>query len=45
MKKLVVLVAAAAGVAWAVGKSKTAQSSAQKPQQPTDPWAQASDRV
>ena len=45
MKKLIVLVAAAAGVAWAVGKSKAAQSSAQKAAKPADPWAEASDRV
>ena len=44
MKKIIVLVAAAAGVAWAVGKSK-AQSSAQHAAKPADPWAQASDRV
>ena len=42
MKKIIVLVAAAAGLAWAVGKSKTAQNSAPKP---ADPWAEASDRV
>ena len=41
MKKIIVLVAAAAGVAWAVGKSKSAQKSAQA----ADPWAEASDRV
>jgi hypothetical protein len=41
MKKILVLVAAAAGVAWAVNRSK----SEQKPTQPTDPWAGASDRV
>ena len=41
MKKIIVLVAAAAGLAWAVGKSKAAQ----KPAQPADPWAEASDRV
>jgi hypothetical protein len=44
MKKIIVLVAAAAGVAWAVGKSKAAQSSAPTAK-PADPWAQASDRV
>ena len=41
MKKILVLVAAAAGVAWAVSKSK----SAQKPAQPDDAWAKASDQV
>ena len=45
MKKILVLVAAAAGVAWAVNKSKSGQSSAQKAAKPTDPWAGASDRV
>jgi hypothetical protein len=45
MKKLIVLVAAAAGVAWAVGKSKAAQSSGQNTAKPADPWAEASDRV
>ncbi len=45
MKKLIVLVAAAAGLAWAVGKSKAAQNSAQKTAKPADPWAEASDRV
>ena len=45
MKKIIALVAAAAGVAWAVGKSKSAQSSAQKTAKPADPWADASDRV
>jgi hypothetical protein len=40
MKKLLVLIAAAAGVAWAVGRSKTDPKSA-----PADPWAAASDRV
>ncbi len=45
MKKIIVLVAAAAGVAWAVGKSKTGQSSSHKAAKPADPWAQASDRV
>ena len=44
MKKIVVLVAAAAGLAWAVGKSKSAQNS-QKTAKPADPWAEASDRV
>jgi len=42
MKKIVVLVAAAAGVAWAVGKSKSAKK---PPTQPDDAWAKASDRV
>jgi hypothetical protein len=41
MKKIVVLVAAAAGVAWAVSKSKATP----KPAQPDDAWAKASDRV
>jgi hypothetical protein len=41
MKKILVLVAAAAGVAWAVGRSKTAPKAAA----PADPWAEASDRV
>jgi len=45
MKKIIVVVAAAAGLAWAVGKSKSAQSSAQNAAKPADPWAQASDRV
>ncbi len=45
MKKIIVLVAAAAGLAWAVGKSKVAQGSAQDAAKPADPWAQASDRV
>ena len=43
MKKLIVLVAAAAGLAWAVGKSRAAQHSATA--KPADPWAEASDRV
>ena len=37
MKKILVLVAAAAGLAWAMGRSKTAA--------PADPWARASDSV
>ncbi len=37
MKKIIVLVAAAAGLAWAMGRSKTAP--------PADPWAKASDTV
>ena len=37
MKKILVLIAAAAGVAWAVGRSKSTP--------PTDPWAQATDPV
>jgi len=37
MKKIVVLVAAAAGVAWAVSKKAAPK--------PADPWAEASDRV
>ncbi len=41
MKKIIVLVAAAAGLAWAVAKSKSAQN----PTKPADPWAEASDRV
>jgi hypothetical protein len=41
MKKILVLVSAAAGLAWLVGRSKAAQ----KPAPPADPWAQASDRV
>jgi hypothetical protein len=41
MKKLLVLIAAAAGVAWAVGRSKSAQNTTP----PADPWAAASDRV
>ena len=41
MKKILILVAAAAGVAWLVGRSKSAQTTAQ----PADPWAEASDRV
>ncbi len=41
MKKILMLVAAAAGVAWAVGRSKTAPTSTP----PADPWAAASDRV
>ena len=45
MKKIIVLVAAAAGLAWAVGKSKSAQNAAQTTAKPADPWAEASDRV
>jgi hypothetical protein len=41
MKKIVILVAAAAGIAWAMERKKTAQKSAQ----PADSWAQASDPV
>jgi hypothetical protein len=41
MKKILVLVSAAAGLAWLVGRSKAAQKSTP----PADPWAQASDRV
>jgi hypothetical protein len=37
MKKIVILVAAAAGIAWAMGRKKTAP--------PADSWAQASDPV
>jgi hypothetical protein len=37
MKKIIVLVAAAAGLAWAVGRSKSSP--------PADPWAAASDPV
>ena len=37
MKKILALVAAAAGLAWAVGRSKHAP--------PADPWADASDSV
>jgi hypothetical protein len=44
MKKIVVLVAAAAGVAWAVSK-KAAPDSAQKKAKSDDAWAKASDRV
>jgi len=44
MKKILVLVAAAAGVAWAVGRSKSTPP-AQMAAQPADPWAAASDRV
>ena len=40
MKKILVLIAAAAGVAWAVGRSKSGPQQA-----PADPWADASDRV
>jgi hypothetical protein len=40
MKKILVLVSAAAGLAWLVGRSKSAQKA-----QPADPWAEASDRV
>jgi hypothetical protein len=40
MKKILVLVSAAAGLAWLVGRSKSAQKT-----QPADPWAEASDRV
>ncbi len=42
MKKIVVLAAAAAGVAWAVSKSKSAKKPAA---QPNDAWAKASDQV
>jgi hypothetical protein len=45
MKKIIMLVAAAAGVAWAVGKSKATQGPAHTAAKPADPWAQASDRV
>ncbi len=41
MKKILVLVAAAAGVAWAVSRSKSGQTTTP----PADPWAEASDRV
>jgi hypothetical protein len=41
MKKILVLVSAAAGLAWLVGRSKSGQKTAQ----PADPWAEASDRV
>ncbi len=41
MKKFAVLVAAAAGLAWAVARSKADQASPA----PSDPWAQASDSV
>jgi|EndMetStandDraft_5_1072996.scaffolds.fasta_scaffold972724_2 hypothetical protein len=37
MKKIALLVAIAAGVAWAVGRTKTAP--------PADAWAKASDQV
>ncbi len=37
MKKILVLIAAAAGVAWAMGRSTSAP--------PADPWAQATDSV
>ena len=42
MKKLIVLVATAAGVAWAVARS---QSPTPKAAPPSDAWAAASDRV
>jgi hypothetical protein len=41
MKKILVLVAAAAGIAWAMGRSKSDSKHAE----PADPWAQASDPV
>jgi hypothetical protein len=41
MKKILVLVAAAAGIAWAMGRSKTAPKHAE----PADSWAKASDPV
>ena len=44
MKKVLVLVAAAAGVAWAVGRSKSTPKTV-RAAQPADPWAEASDRV
>jgi hypothetical protein len=39
MKKLILLVAAALGVAWAVNQKKAAA------EKPADPWAEASDPV
>jgi hypothetical protein len=41
MKKILVLLAAAAGVAWARGRSKVRAPS----DRPADPWAAASDQV
>jgi hypothetical protein len=40
MKKLILLVAAALGVAWAVNQKKAAEAA-----KPADPWAEASDPV